>query len=755
MLLLGCAAPGVPVRVVDEGGAPVAGAELRLDEVVTTDADGLATLPVARPGLWMVEAEDFLPEPLAVGAASEELELVLLAAEGRFVIHSTGDVMMGRRYLAPTEGEPLLDPTDGATAEALVEDIAPALSAADLVTTNLETVVGELPDADAYPGKRWLLQTPPAALDAFGPMGVRVVGLANNHQRDWLDAGVASTLSALEAAGLDHYGGGRDAEEAAAPAWVEGGPRVALLAYTSVDGDWVNDQYPDDDEALPGIVPEGDAFKWETRSWGAEAYGIPVAERRIGGAWRAVQAVIDDLPGADQARLWASVSAVWPELQDWVARRGHGGGQAWSDAAPAEIAAARAEADLVVVNLHMGYQFASAPGEAVVEAAHAAVEAGADLVVCHHPHVLQGLEFHQGHLIAYSLGNFLFDQDFLSTFRSAFLRTVWEGGSLLQARIVPTMLDAYRPVPVVDRLATDVGRGLWEASLAGAVAMRGEDLAVRAVATEPGSLAFVEEHGSFRVLPELPAARRTRFFIPEGDDAPVRLPGLVQRDLPVQVGRSLGAYGRFEDEDGDALVDEAPGWTWSGDHVFLDRERPLSGAQSLCLYREATHQDRVSARMTARIPLPEHRLYADAEGLVPLDGDASYSIRLLARYDGWDPRPSLRVAVYHFDDLDPTEDPESTLLREVELPLELAPGGTQVLRVELDDTVLAPLGELRANALLLYVSLDPPSVFDTWLWVDDVELIEWRDGAAEPPGWAAIDWLRGDPGEVEVAWLPW
>lgn len=81
------------------------------------------------------------------------------------------------------------------------------------------------------------------------------------------------------------------------------------------------------------------------------------------------------------------------------------------------VAAARPHADVVVASFHWGEEYDTFPHENQIALAHAAVTAGADLVLGHHPHVLQGLELtthevngHTRHaLIAYSLGNFVFD----------------------------------------------------------------------------------------------------------------------------------------------------------------------------------------------------------------------------------------------------------------------------------------------------------------------------------------------------------
>ncbi len=86
-------------------------------------------------------------------------------------------------------------------------------------------------------------------------------------------------------------------------------------------------------------------------------------------------------------------------------------GVAWLDvpAMVADVEAARGGADLVVVLLHFGIEWELEPSEAQREQARAAIDAGATLVIGAHPHVLQPIEEYGGGLIAYSLGNFVFD----------------------------------------------------------------------------------------------------------------------------------------------------------------------------------------------------------------------------------------------------------------------------------------------------------------------------------------------------------
>jgi poly-gamma-glutamate synthesis protein (capsule biosynthesis protein) len=78
----------------------------------------------------------------------------------------------------------------------------------------------------------------------------------------------------------------------------------------------------------------------------------------------------------------------------------------------AGIAEAKTKADLVVVMFHLGEEYKTSSNAEQKKFARLAVDLGADLVVGHHPHVAQEVEKYKGKYIAYSLGNFVFDQDF-------------------------------------------------------------------------------------------------------------------------------------------------------------------------------------------------------------------------------------------------------------------------------------------------------------------------------------------------------
>ncbi len=82
-----------------------------------------------------------------------------------------------------------------------------------------------------------------------------------------------------------------------------------------------------------------------------------------------------------------------------------------ADAMTVAVKAARANADVVIVSMHSGHEYAFVPDKSQIDFAHAAIDAGADAVIGHHAHVVQSVEYYKGKAIFYGLGNFIFDQD--------------------------------------------------------------------------------------------------------------------------------------------------------------------------------------------------------------------------------------------------------------------------------------------------------------------------------------------------------
>lgn len=100
------------------------------------------------------------------------------------------------------------------------------------------------------------------------------------------------------------------------------------------------------------------------------------------------------------------------DTASWTASK-DGPGIAWADpiVIQSDIAAIADTVDLIVVALHSGFEYQAPPSEPQIAAARAAIEAGADLVIGHHAHILQGIEFYEDGVIVYGTGNFAFEID--------------------------------------------------------------------------------------------------------------------------------------------------------------------------------------------------------------------------------------------------------------------------------------------------------------------------------------------------------
>jgi len=767
------------IAAVDESGASVASATIDLGDHQVASTGGSATLAnLTGPVLAVVSAPGFLAEPVPVGwgDAGHTVKVRLLSDKGgeRIVMHSAGDVMFGRRFEAPTDPTKALVPQNDAAngARQVVAAIRRAYAAADVKTLNFETVMSDRPDTSAYPGKRFILRTRPAAVTGLTSLTPTMVGQANNHSRDYGDDGISDTSAALQAAGVPFIGSTKDGEPETPFTTTVRGTRVGILAWTTVDGSYVNDNYPPDGETEPQGVAPKDQYEYDARHWSftGQAFSVPDAPRRIGGAWSLFKSAEGKLSDADDVGAWTSLQTVYPEMQDWVARRGHGGAQPWDQTLSVQaITALRQQSDIVVVNLHAGFQFQEAAGANVKTIARSAIDAGADLVVCHHPHVLQGLEFYRGKLIAYSLGNFVFDQDFLSTFASAILRTVWEKETMIEARLIPVEIQSYRPMAVTDGAARNALARMWERSLLRAAADRDPGGAVHPFPDEgtsdvqPAMLAL--EHNTARVVADAPAQASSSIPIAPGAIVKLGFDGLVDPRLglagasdAVDVGRDVLQYGRFEDETADESVRGDLHWNVSDD---CDKNTTTgvgaTGRGFLRMLRRSSSSQQILTRSVARIPLFHYRLYDTiANGEKPLDPTPSYTVHFSGRIVG-SGTPSIRVDAYHFDDTDPTEDPDSTLVATLELPVSIpADGAWHEVDVAIDPKVLGDANS-TANMALLYARLNPSPGSSTTFDVDDLAFVEWRRAPQMTDRFGSYQFARNvgtAPATVNVVGLP-
>lgn len=85
----------------------------------------------------------------------------------------------------------------------------------------------------------------------------------------------------------------------------------------------------------------------------------------------------------------------------------------------ADITKLRSEVDYLIVSYHWGLEFMDRPSVSNIRLAHQTIESGADVILGHHPHVLQGIENYKDGIIFYSLGNFVFDMNWDKRFQQS------------------------------------------------------------------------------------------------------------------------------------------------------------------------------------------------------------------------------------------------------------------------------------------------------------------------------------------------
>ena len=108
-----------------------------------------------------------------------------------------------------------------------------------------------------------------------------------------------------------------------------------------------------------------------------------------------------------------------------------------------DVKSLREKVDFVVVNFHWGTERAPEPERWQVRLAHRVIEAGADLIVGHHPHVLQGIETYQGKTIAYSLGNFVFGGNTQHSYETGVLKVTV--GEKVDVELLPVIVKRWQP----------------------------------------------------------------------------------------------------------------------------------------------------------------------------------------------------------------------------------------------------------------------------------------------------------------------
>ena len=116
----------------------------------------------------------------------------------------------------------------------------------------------------------------------------------------------------------------------------------------------------------------------------------------------------------------------------------------------AAVNKANEQNQVAIVQYHGSLEYSNEPTGVTEQRLKSGLDAGAALAIAHHPHVAQGLELYNNKLIAYSMGNFVFDQNFSSTQLSLLLYVWLDEGKFHRAEIVPVYVKGYKPTPALD-----------------------------------------------------------------------------------------------------------------------------------------------------------------------------------------------------------------------------------------------------------------------------------------------------------------
>jgi poly-gamma-glutamate synthesis protein (capsule biosynthesis protein) len=110
-----------------------------------------------------------------------------------------------------------------------------------------------------------------------------------------------------------------------------------------------------------------------------------------------------------------------------------------------EIIKIQGDIDNIIVSFHWGKEGSFLPTSQQIDYAHRVIDAGADLVLGHHPHVLQSVETYKQKLIVYSLGNFIFDNIGLHQNQSVIFTCTFHNGYIIDPAFIPIQIQNYQP----------------------------------------------------------------------------------------------------------------------------------------------------------------------------------------------------------------------------------------------------------------------------------------------------------------------
>lgn len=314
---------------------------------------------------------------------------------------ATGDSFITRRI--PENGYPGFD---------ALRDI---IEQHDVRFNNLEITIHE---QQGYPaavsGGTWAMAEP-EILDDLNRYGFNLYNTANNHSGDYSCGGVLATIDNLKKRGKVFAGTGATLSEAAAPAYLDvNGVRVALLgACATTNLSCIAGNRNASVIGRPGLNP----LRFETTYYVQKPYFDmlkQVGEKTYINAEQNKHIANGYFNPLPEDKLTLGKLHFSLSEENGMSTAPHKGDM---ERMIRNIQLARQQADYVLVSVHF-HTFDRdndlLPSEFLKIFAHQCIDAGADAILGHGPHELQGIELYQGKPIFYSLGNFVFQTETVS-----------------------------------------------------------------------------------------------------------------------------------------------------------------------------------------------------------------------------------------------------------------------------------------------------------------------------------------------------
>ena len=536
-------------RVIDMNGDPIQGASVTSqNNNVKSDNEGWFDFPAedSSPEWLEVKSDGYISRTRAAAPDSPVL-FRLTPDDGKtIVIQFGGDTMFGRRFFDPNEdgdtSDGLLPPDPDVEAHLkLLAPIEPLLGKSDLTVLNLESPLTDQP--------------------YFSPRDQRPT--VYHSTKDYVFSSDTSAITALKQLGVDVVDIGN------------------------------NHLYDLLEDGVQSTISALDNEKMNHFGGGVNEVS----------AWAPAITMVKD-----QKIVFIGCTTIWEPIPpstdndvSYVASDAlNKGGAAFCEESKLRSAVMRAkqDANIIVVMIHGGFEYVRTPSNNITRLTIAARDSGATLVINHHPHVVGSFLWEEQSLIAWSMGNFIFDQDVWPTFESYMLTVYLREGKVIRAYIDPLMIKDYIPHGLTGEQA---------------------DYVLRTAANSNGP--FVMESGALEVDIDQRAIQNTYTRSQDGGLEPGQIISIPQSQWVsnfkgagnLLLGRDLLWIGGFENSEVDNASGGAPLWDLTKESIKAGKDYAYEGNTGIRLTRSGSNlNDAVTSHL--------HRVLVNGETELSVTG---------------------------------------------------------------------------------------------------------------------------------------